>query len=193
MIGSISAGSARTAEIIKSLRTFSRLDEGEEKLADIHENIESTLVMLRNEYKDVITIRKEFGNVPQIVCNPGKLNQVFMNILSNAIQAIKGKEFISPEEEIVIKTQVINEKPINYVEIEIRDTGPGIPENIRDRIFEPFFYYERRWKKVPVLGLSISLSIIESHKGKIEVDTSPPYGASFKIYLPLEREGIDHE
>lgn len=184
LIYNIQTGSERTAEIVRNLRTFARLDEEDEKPAEIRQNIDSTLMMLRSQYRDMIAIKKDIGDLPPILCHPGKLNQVFMNILSNAVEAIKSKETLAPDEEIAIRTAVVEREGSRFVEIEIRDTGPGIPEEIRDRIFEPFFT-SKEIGKGNGLGLSISLGIVESHGGTIEVGSNHPSGATFRIYLPL--------
>lgn len=190
LLENIHTGAQRTTEIVKSLRTFARLDEDDEKPADIHQNIDSTLMMLRNQYRDVISIRRDFGDLPQILCYPGKLNQVFMNILANAVEAIKSKETLRSDEEIAISTAVVHRDGKRFVEIQIRDTGQGIPDEIRDRIFEPF-YTSKEVGKGNGLGLSISLGIVESHGGAIEVDSNHQSGSTFRIFLPvrLERTG----
>ncbi len=192
LLGNIQTGARRTAEIIKSLRTFARLDESDEKLADLHENIDLTLMMLHSEYKDSITIKKEWGHVPPIFCCPGKLNQVFMNILGNAIDAIKSKPELLPGETIVIRTAVVHREYKPFVEIEIRDSGPGVPDEIRDRIFEPFFSSKVVGKGTG-LGLAISLGIVQGHGGTIETEACDPTGASFKIYLPLQLQRRGNE
>ncbi len=187
LIDNMETGAKRTMEIVRGLRTFARLDENDEKTVDIHQNIESTLMLLRNEYRDVISIRKDFGNLPPIPCFPGKLNQVFMNVLSNAVDAIKSKENPSPDEEICVRTGLVKKNKDRFVEIEIRDTGKGIPDEVRDHIFEPF-YTTKEVGKGNGLGLSISLGIVESHGGTIEVDSNRPNGTVFRIYLPLKSE-----
>lgn len=192
LIDNIETGSERTAEIVKGLRTFARLDEDDEKAADIHQNIDSTLMMLRNEYKGLILIRKDWGDIPPIICYPGKLNQVFMNILGNAIEAIKSKPAVSADEEIAIKTAAVQREGKPFVEIEIRDTGGGIPDEIQDRIFEPFFS-SKEVGKGNGLGLPISLAIVESHRGVIEVGNNHPNGAVFRICLPMKLEGTGNE
>ena len=185
LTANIHLGAERTTEIVKGLRTFSRLDEVEKKLADIHENLDSTLALLRNQYKGTITIRKDYGDIPPIMCYPGKLNQVFMNILVNAIDAIKRKEGPSAAEEIRIKTSLVDKEDKRFVTIEFIDTGPGIPEQIQNRIFEPFFTTKDVGEGTG-LGLSISLGIIESYGGTIKVESTPGKGANFRICLPLQ-------
>lgn len=192
VLGNIQTGSRRTAEIVSGLRTFARLDEPDEKLADIHENIESTLMMLRNEYRDVISIWKEWGDIPPFYCYPGKLNQVFVNVLRNAVDAIKSKSELSPNERITIKTSVTLREEKRFAEIEIQDTGPGIPNIIRHRIFEPFFS-SKEVGKGNGLGLPISLGIVESHGGSIEVAPGDFGGTVFRIFLPLKLERTGNE
>jgi predicted ATPase/signal transduction histidine kinase/tRNA A-37 threonylcarbamoyl transferase component Bud32 len=177
LIDSIKTGTDRTTEIIKGLRTFSHLDEDVVRVIDIHDNINSTLVLLRNKYKNRIKIEKVFADIPQIECYPGQLNQVFMNILSNAIDSIEEKGTIT------IQTTKSN----GSVKISIRDTGKGIPENIRSKIFEPFFTTKEVGQGTG-LGLSISHGIIEKHKGSIELLSEIGLGSEFIIILPVKQE-----
>ncbi|MBI4645103.1 MAG: DUF4154 domain-containing protein [Bacteroidia bacterium] len=180
LTGSIKKGALQSAGIVKGLRIFSRLDEDVLKFTDVHENIDSTLVMLHNKYKNYVEIIKDYGDIPQIECFPGKLNQVYMNILNNAIQAIKGKG------KIFILTRSIDENGIKEVLIKIRDTGIGIPENIKNKIFDPFFTTKDVGEGTG-LGLSISLGIIKNHHGKIEVESKQGEGTEFTIRLPIRR------
>jgi signal transduction histidine kinase/ligand-binding sensor domain-containing protein len=174
LIESVKNGTERTAEIVKGLRTFSRLDEDVLKSADLHEGLDSTLILLRSKYKVHIEIEKQYGDIPEIECYPGQLNQVFMNILSNAIDAIDDKGTIT------ISTIRSN----GSVRISIRDTGRGIPEDIQPRIFEPFFTTKEVGQGTG-LGLSISYSIIEKHHGSIEVNSEIGKGSEFVIVLPI--------
>jgi two-component system NtrC family sensor kinase len=176
LIESIKTGTERTTEIIKGLRTFSRLDEDVLKIARIHEGLDSTLILLRNKYKDRIEIQKNYGNIPDIECYPGQLNQVFMNILSNAIDAIEIKGTI------IITTSKANGK----IQISIKDNGKGIPEKIRTKIFEPFFTTKEVGHGTG-LGLSISHGIIEKHKGTIKVISEVGKGSEFIITLPVKQ------
>lgn len=183
LIDSIKEGTKRTTEIVSGLRTFSRLDEDVLKMADIHEGVDSTLVLLRNKYKQRIEIIKEYGNIPQIECYPGKLNQLFMNILSNAIDAIEGKG------RIYITTSVqANESLADgaMLSISIKDTGKGMSEKTRDRIFEPFFTTKEVGKGTG-LGLSIVKGIIEKHNGTIEVLSQKDKGSEFLIRIPVKQ------
>ncbi len=177
MVRDVNYGVTRTIEIVKGLRVFSRLDEEEMKRANINENLDATLVLLRNKTKNRIKVSKYYDdNMNEIDCYPGQLNQVFMNIINNAIQAI-------PEEredgEIVLYT----EETADEVSVRIKDNGVGIPEDVKSRIWEPFF----TTKAVGVgtgLGMSISYSIIEKHNGRIELDSEVGNGTEFSITIP---------
>ncbi len=180
LVGDIRSGAVRTAEIVKGLRTFSRLDEHDLKTADLHENLDSTLVILRNQYKNRIEVVKEYDEtLPNIDCYPGQLNQVFMNIIANAIQAIQD------EGTITIQTQ--NRPTEGNIRITIADSGPGIPEHIKNKIFEPFFTTKDVGKGTG-LGLSISLGIIGKHSGSIELESEVGKGTKFIITLPVHFE-----
>jgi signal transduction histidine kinase len=176
LIDTIQHGTKRTTEIVMGLRTFSRLDEDVQKMADIHEGLDSTLILLRNRCKDRIEIVKDYGKIPEIDCYPGQLNQVFMNVLSNAIEAIDDKG------EIRVSTSMSE----NSVRISIKDTGTGIPEKIRSKIFEPFFTTKEIGQGIG-LGLSICHSIIEKHHGSIEIHSEMGKGSEFVIVLPVNQ------
>ena len=139
LTANITTGADRTTEIVKGLRTFSHLDEEEQKPVDIHENVDSTLLLLHSRYRDRIRIGKEYGEIPPVVCHAGQLNQVFMNVLANAIDAIEGKGEEQSDEEIRIRTSPVERDGHAFVCIEIADSGPGISAEMRDRLFEPFF------------------------------------------------------
>ncbi|MGD0755069.1 MAG: AAA family ATPase [Bacteroidales bacterium] len=176
LIDSIKNGAKRTTEIVRGLRTFSRLDEDILKMADIHEGIDSTLILLHNKYKNRIEIVKNYSDLPFIECYPGQLNQVFMNILSNAVDAIDEKGTIT------ISTSISGES----VKVSIKDTGYGIHENLKTKIFDPFFTTKGVGKGTG-LGLSISQSIIEKHKGTISFKSEQGNGTVFIITLPLSQ------
>jgi signal transduction histidine kinase len=175
LINGIEEGAKRTIEIVRGLRNFSRLDEGEKKLADINEGIESTLLMLRNQLKNRIEVVKNYGSIPQLLCYPGKLNQVFMNIINNAGQSIKG------EGSITISTSYHNK----HIQISIKDTGQGMARKVADHIFEPF-YTTKDVGKGTGLGLSISYGIVQEHRGEIKVKSVTGKGTEFLITLPVE-------
>ncbi len=166
---------SRIIEIIKSLKTFSRIDQAEFQEADINEGLRSVLVLTNNLLKRRIKVHEDLGNIPPVKCFPGQLNLVFMNIIVNASQAIEG------DGDIYIKTF----KEEDFIFISIKDTGIGIePENL-SKIFEPGF----STKGVGVglgLGLFISFNIIQNHMGEISVKSEPGKGAEFIIKIPAE-------
>lgn len=174
----IEEGAERTAEIVRGLRNFSRLDESEVKVVDIHEGIDSTLVILRNSLTDNITVEKNFTADGNIECFPGKLNQVFMNIIGNAIQAIKEKPIQSPEEKITVSTKDAGDS----IEISIKDTAMGMTDEVKHKIFDPFFTTKDVGEGTG-LGLSIVFKIIQKHHGKIDVVSSVGHGSEFIITL----------
>ena len=179
----IKSGANRTIEIVKGLRVFSRLDEEDQKAANINECLDSTLVLLRNKTKDRVQVKKFFDeSLGEIMCYPGQLNQVFMNLLSNAVQAI-------PEERKDGKIMIYTENFEKSVVIRVMDNGAGIPEEVKKKIFEPFF----TTKPVGIgtgLGLSISYGIIEKHDGKIYVNSEEGKGTEFVIELPKENKKV---
>lgn len=195
VILSMKEGANRIAEIVKSLRNFSRLDEAEFKQADIHAGIDSTLMILENKLKfksdsPAIHVIKEYGQVPLVYCYAGQLNQVFMNLIANAIDAIDEDnkrrtiaEINANPSIIKIQTQVED----NWVEIRIADNGPGIPEDIRDKLFDPFFTTKPVGKGTG-LGLSISYQIVvDKHRGQIECHSSPGKGTEFVVKIPVKQ------
>ncbi|AFD05857.1 sensor histidine kinase [Solitalea canadensis] len=182
LLRGIEDGATRTAEIVKGLRNFSRLDESELKLADIHTCIDSTLVVLKHSIPNGANIVRDFSSVPQIECYPGKLNQALLNLLNNAFHAIcKKTNFI--EHTVTISTSYVDE----MVMIAISDTGIGMPEEVKEKIFEPFFTTKEVGEGTG-LGLSIVYKIIEKHQGKIEVSSVPDIGTTFTLLLPKQLE-----
>ena len=178
----ISEGSNRTKEIVKSLGSFSHKGDDKFVMHNIHEGIDSTLILLGNKIKNKITIHKEYGDTPEIECLPDRLNQVFMNILSNAIQAI------DENGEIFIKTKSEGSNVI----IQIRDSGKGMTDEVQKRVFEPF-YTTKGMEKGTGLGLSISYSIVEQHNGKIDISSEPSKGTEFIITLPVQQKAAIHD
>ena len=176
LLNGIKDGADRTTQIVKSLGNFSRAGEEQLVMGDVHEGIDSTLTLLSGEIGTTITIQKDYGDLPEIECFPGKLNQVFMNILSNAIHAIdlKGK--------IVIKTSFDGLS----IHISITDSGKGMSEEVIKRIFEPFFTTKEMGKGAG-LGLSICYNIISQHNGKINVNSKPGKGTEFILSLPIKQ------
>ena len=179
LLNGIQDGAERTSEIVKSLKNFSRLDELESKFADIHEGIESTLVILKSgTKKEVNFITNYDDSILPIECYPGKLNQVFSNLIVNAIQAMTTEPNVTANPEIRISTKDLGDK----VQIVISDNGPGIPQEIQSKIFEPFFTTKEVGEGTG-LGLSIVFSIIESHNGIIEVNSKEGEGTEFSITI----------
>ncbi len=173
-------GAKRTVEIVKGLRLFSRVDEQDVKKVDIHDGINSTLILLNSSIPGKIRILREFGELPMVECYAGKINQVFMNIINNAVHALADHIDQITDPKITIRTH----SHMDHVVIEIEDNGPGMPEHIKQRIFEPFFTTKAVGRGTG-LGLSIVYSIIENHKGTLEVKTEVGQGTTFIISLPL--------
>ncbi len=166
--------SERIAVIVRSLRNFARLDEAEHQHADLHEGIESTLALVRHQTKDRIEIVRDFGQLPQVGCFPNQINQVFMNLLVNGLQAIEG------EGTITVTTRHEGEEVV----LGFTDTGKGISKEHIGRIFDPGF----TTKGVGVgtgLGLSICYRIVSDHGGTIAVDSEVGRGTTFTIRLPV--------
>lgn len=183
LLTGITDGAKRTAEIIRSLRNFSRLDEDDLKPIDINEGLHSTLVLVKNSVPDNVKVVKDFGNLPKVECLPGKINQVFMNLISNAIQAIKSNGKNREEELLTIRTFYED----NHVKISIKDTGTGMTDEVKHKIFEPFFTTKEVGEGTG-LGLSIVFSIIEKHKGHIDVLSKIDQGTEFIITLPVNTQ-----
>lgn len=171
-------GGHRVKEIVQNLRNFSRIDEGDFKSVDLHDGLDSTLLLLNNEIKNRIKVIRDYGKLCKVECHPGHINQVFMNLLLNAIQSIEG------EGQIRIATRQTNE----HVEIEISDSGKGIPENVKNKIFDPFFTTKPVGKGTG-LGLSISYGIIKNHGGEITMESKTGEGTTFWIKLPVKAKG----
>jgi PAS domain S-box-containing protein len=166
-------GADRVKKIVQDLKNFSRVDESEFKTADINSGLESTINIVWNELKYKATLVKEYGNIPLTVCNPGQLNQVFMNLLVNAAHAIE------KQGEIRVRTWLEG----RLIKIAISDTGSGISEDNQRRIFEPFFTTKEIGKGTG-LGLSIAYDIIKNHNGLIKVDSEVGKGTTFTISIP---------
>ncbi|MGJ5634825.1 ATP-binding protein, partial [Nostoc sp. CALU 1950] len=188
MLTSMKIGASRIREIVLSLRIFSRLDEAEFKTADIHEGIDSTLLILQHRIKSQsdrpqITVIKEYADIPKIQCFAGQLNQVFMNILANAIDALEEafQNGLCSDPIIRISSVQVNENVV----IQIADNGTGIPEAIQSHLFDPFFTTKPVGKGTG-MGLSISYQIItEKHGGSLQCVSLPGQGAEFIITIPI--------
>ncbi|MEQ9287738.1 MAG: ATP-binding protein [Cyclobacteriaceae bacterium] len=186
LVADIKKGAVRTIEIVKGLRVFSRLDEEEMKPAHINESLDATLILLRNKTKNRINVKKFYDDsIADINCFPGQLNQVFMNILNNAIQAI-------PEDKKGGEIQLYTENQDQHVMVKIKDNGSGMSEQVKRRIFEPFF----TTKAVGIgtgLGMSITFGIIEKHGGNIYVNSEEGKGTEFSILIPKHLTLSDEE
>jgi signal transduction histidine kinase len=200
LLSSMQIGAERIHEIVLTLRNFSRLDEAEIKPVNIHEGIESTLVILYNRLKasskhPAIQIIKHYGDLPKVECYAGQLNQVFMNIISNAIDALSMRSQKHSLEEInadpltiTIATQLLEP---DWVSICIKDNGCGIPDTARQKIFDPFFTTKPVGEGTG-LGLSISYQIIvDKHGGSLSCLSSPEQGAEFWIQLPTKQTVLE--
>jgi PAS domain S-box-containing protein len=168
-------GLARVQKIVQDLKVFSRVGETHWQWADLHQGLDSTLNIVWNELKYKCTVRKEYGEIPQIWCIPSQLNQVFMNLLVNAAHAIPEKG------DITIRTGQQGEQ----VFVAISDTGSGIAPENRNRIFDPFFTTKPVGKGTG-LGLSLAYGIVQKHQGRFEVDSEVGRGTTFTVWLPIE-------
>ncbi len=196
LLSSMKLGADRIRELVVSLRNFSRLDEAQMKPVDIHEGIDSTLLILQHRLKAKaerpgIEVIKEYGNLPQVECYPGQLNQVFMNILANAIDALEEysrllllSENRQHRSTIRIRTEKLNK---DWIAIRIADSGSGIPDQVQQRLFDPFFTTKPVGKGTG-LGLSISYQIVvEKHKGRLKCISALGEGTEFVIEIPLRQ------
>ncbi|MFK0731373.1 MAG: sensor histidine kinase [Gloeotrichia echinulata HAB0833] len=197
ILDSMKMGTDRIRQIVLSLRNFSRMDEAECKRVDIHAGIDSTLLILQHRLKatpnrPAIAVIKDYANLPRVECFAGNMNQVFMNILTNAIDALEEVNSNRSYEEIqhnphriTIRTSVIDS---DWVQIAIADNGTGIPQLIQQRIFDPFFTTKPVGKGTG-MGMSISYQIItEKHGGKLECFSTPNQGTEFVIQIPIRQK-----
>ncbi len=179
LIASCKRGTERVKRIVMDLGTFARADDLTPVPSDLHEGIETTLSLLTKEYKNRITIHRDYGSLPPVECHPGQINQVFMNLLLNAAHAIPTTG------EIWIRTAAQGEK----VSIVIKDTGCGIPEANLAKIFDPFFTTKKVGEGTG-LGLSLSYGIIQKHGGNLRVSSQDGQGTAFTIELPVKWSGV---
>lgn len=181
ILTSMKMGAERIRDIVLSLRNFSRLDESDKKTVDIHQGIDNTLLLQQHHIKDQIEVVKQYGKLPKIACYPAKLNQVFMNLIGNAIDAVQEME----TKKITIKTSVGDKKNKKYARVAIADNGPGIPEGIKNKIYDPFFTTKPVGKGTG-LGLAISYQIVaEVHGGTISCKTPTEGGTIFIVEIPI--------
>ncbi|WP_086767600.1 response regulator [Nostoc sp. 106C] len=198
IVSSMALGTQRIQEIVQSFRNFSRHDEAEVKTVDIHEGLNSTLMMIDHRLKAkpgyrAIQVIKEYGNLPPVECFAGKMNQVFMNVLSNAIDALEElmgntETFGSSLSPIIrIHTEIIGS---DRIAIRIADNGPGITAAVQKRLFDPFFTTKPAGKGTG-LGMSISHQIVvEKHNGSLYCISNPGKGAEFVIEIPIHQKNL---
>ncbi|MBE9188096.1 PAS domain S-box protein [Microcoleus sp. LEGE 07076] len=221
LLTSMKMGAERIRQIVLSLKNFSRLDEAEQKQVDIHEGIDSTLLILQHRFKETaghpkIVLLKEFGDLPRVQCYAGQLNQVFMNIIANAIDALEeametgqwgdGEQALIPscpsptlrictevkyKQDVLIQANsAVSDSSIrhpSHIVIRIADNGPGIPIDVHERLFDPFFTTKEPGKGTG-LGLSISYQIVvEKHGGELKCNSAPGQGTEFAIEIPVSR------
>jgi two-component system NtrC family sensor kinase len=196
MLGSMKMGADRIRQIVLSLRNFSRMDEADLKAVDIHEGIDSTLLILQHRLKDkperpAIQVMRDYDHLPLVECYPGQLNQALMNILTNAIDALEEanikriyQEIKENPSQITIQTSKID---ASWIKISISDNGIGMPETVRDRIFDPFFTTKAVGKGTG-MGMPISYQIVtEKHGGKLSCFSTPGQGTEFVIQIPVRQ------
>jgi AhpD family alkylhydroperoxidase len=171
------AATERITKIVTSLKSFSRLDEAALQKIDLHDCLETTLTLIEHDLGDRIDVMKDYGDIPQVLCYPGELNQVFINLLANGIQAIKGSGTIT------IRTFEENEN----VHVKIADTGVGIPADQVQHLFDPGF--SKKGVRVKAgMGLFISYNIVQKHGGQLNVESEVGKGSTFTITLPTDFE-----
>ncbi|MEW6378451.1 MAG: ATP-binding protein [bacterium] len=175
-------GTERVRKIVADLKSFSHLDEAELKDADLNQGLQSTINIVWNELKYKANLIKELGEIPLVRCYPQQINQVFMNLLVNAAQAIESQG------EIRVKTSLEE----GQVLVEISDTGCGIPQENLSRIFEPFFTTKEIGKGTG-LGLSMAYDIIRKHRGEIQVTSQIGKGTTFRLLIPLDGVDVQHK
>jgi signal transduction histidine kinase len=200
MLSSMKVGADRIRQIVLSLRNFSRLDEAEMKPVDIHEGIDSTLMILQSRLKAKpdgpgIQIIKEYGDLPLVECYAGQLNQVFMNILANAIDALdhynhqrSAQDIVNKPSVIIIRTQLVTHETqpdqAQSVLIQMQDNGPGMTPQVRQQLFNPFFTTKPTGQGTG-LGLSISYQIVDKHGGSLQCHSETGLGATFSLEIPV--------
>ena len=200
ILNSMGMGAERIRQIVLSLRNFSHTDQAESKAVDIHEGIESTVLILQHRLKatserPAIELIRGYGQLPLVECYPGQLNQMFMNILANAIEALEesnanrsNQDLQKYPNRITIHTSINDQ----WVKIAIVDNGPGIPESIRPRIFDPFFTTKPIGKGAG-MGMSISYQIVtEKHGGKLECFSTVGEGTEFVIQIPIAQQSLSN-
>lgn len=178
-VESMETGLERIRDLVINLRTFSRIDEGVVKEIDIHESLDATLALLQHRIRDQITVNRDYQAAPKVQCQPGPLTQVWMNLITNAIDAMQG------DGSLTIETRNDN----GDIVVSVADTGCGISPDVTPRIFEPFYTTKDQGEGTG-LGLSISYSVIRAHQGDIRVESAPAKGTRFTVRLPRATDGV---
>ena len=181
ILTSMKIGTQRIRNIVLSLRNFARLDETGIKAVNLHEGLDNTLLILNHRLQNKITLVKEYGKLPPVECHGAQLNQVWMHLLTNAIDAFESSTS-SQNPQITITTQTLNSQE---VVIQITDNGVGIPEKVQSKIFDPFFTTKPVGKGTG-LGLSICYQIIQHHGGEIQVNSQVGKGTELQVILPVQ-------
>lgn len=181
----IERGAARSADIVRGLRSFSRIDKPEKETVDLHAGLDATLALLTHRTESKVRIKRQYGNLPPITCHAGALNQVFMNLIINAVEALETAPPKGQAPTITITTSKSDGEGEIKAVISVADNGPGISAEARKHLFEPFFTTKDNNESTG-LGLSISHGIVTQQGGTIEVRGEPNQGAIFNVVLPLE-------
>ncbi len=182
ILDSMRLGAERIRQIVVSLQNFSRLDESPSKTVDLHQGLDSTLTVLQSQIRADITVVRQYGDLPPVECYPGQLNQVFMSLLMNAIEALTN--YPRSQKTITIRSTYLRER--NWVRIVIADNGPGIPPVIQSKIFDPFFTTKPIGQGTG-LGLSVSYqTVVKQHRGLLLCRSQPGQGAEFMIEIPVQ-------
>jgi signal transduction histidine kinase len=177
MIHGIREGAERTRKIVRDLRVFARTTDEAWQAVDLHEELESSLTLLSHLLKDRVTVHRKYGDLPSVECIRSQIDQVFLNVLANAAQAISGPGAITIETRLEPGTAIVA----------VSDTGPGIPPDVLGRVFDPFFTTKPVGEGTG-LGLSISYEIVKKHGGEMTATSAPGQGATFVIRIPIARE-----
>jgi hypothetical protein len=185
LLNGIEDGTVRTSEIVKGLRIFSRMDGDNFIQAQLNELIESTLIVLRSNFTDAAVLQLDLGEeMPPVMCQPGRMNQVFMNIITNALQAMDGLGRETEENILSIATDRVESIGQVWAEVRIKDAGPGMSEAVKSQIFDPFFTTKPVGEGTG-LGLSIVMGILRDHNAEVEVESEEGVGTEFIIRFPI--------
>ncbi|MBW4488209.1 MAG: GAF domain-containing sensor histidine kinase [Trichocoleus desertorum ATA4-8-CV12] len=186
ILQSMKVGSSRIREIVLSLRNFARLDESGRKTVNLHDGLDSTLAIVQNQLKDDIEVVRQYGTLPLLECYPRQLNQVFLNLVTNAIEALSGPA--TQPKTITIRTELVVGAlgGENFARIAIADNGPGISHELQSKIFDPFFTTKEIGQGAG-LGLTVSYQIVvNQHQGQLRCESEPSQGSRFVIDLPVK-------